>query len=265
MPLTGVRHAVMVGSGKGGVGKTTVAVNLALALSRLGRRVGLFDADLYGPNVPVMLGVRRKVSSGGMVPISRGNRPPYIRPLRRFGIDVMSMGFLVGDSDAVGPDPRFVNRLVLQTLRDVSWDVDVLVIDSPPGTGEPQTTLVREVQLDGAVVVTTPGELSLMDAGRSVAAFQRDGLPVLGVIENMAYIRCPGCGETILMHETGAGRTADDLTGEVLARIPMTPSAARTIGTQHGLLEPANESETDRQFVAAASALLARLEGEPRP
>ncbi len=151
--------------GKGGVGKTTVAVNLALALKQLGSRVGLFDADLYGPNVPLMLGVHRKESAKGFIPVARSGRDPYIPPLERFGLKTMSIGFVIGESTPIIPDSVLAGQVIRQTLRDVLWgELDCLLIDLPPGTGEPQQTLLQSIQIDGALIVTTPQDLSLLDA-----------------------------------------------------------------------------------------------------
>jgi ATP-binding protein involved in chromosome partitioning len=253
--LDGVAHTILVASGKGGVGKTTVAVNLALALARDGARVGIFDADLYGPNVPLMLGIRRRSSSQGMVPIARAQHRSYIAPLERFGLRVMSMGFVVADRDALNPDPRFVNRLVVQTLRDVAWGgLDYLLIDTPPGTGEPQHTLVREVAIDAAVVVTTPSGLALLDAGRSVAAFRRDGVPIAGVIENMAYLVCPHCGEDVALHDQTADSGAA-LDCPVLARVPTGPEIGRIVGSRHPLLAGEAVEPGATAFIEAAVAL----------
>src|ERR671938_1398565 len=165
--IPNIARTLVVASGKGGVGKTTVSVNLALALAARGARVGLFDADIYGPNVPLMLGVRRGQSARGLLPIARASSEPYIQPLERYGLKVMSIGLLVGEGDAVMPDPHDAGRIITQTLRDVRWGaLDYLVIDLPPGTGEPQQSLLRAVKVDGMVVVTTPQDLSLLDAGR---------------------------------------------------------------------------------------------------
>src|SRR5438045_1230376 len=183
-----VSRIIAVASGKGGVGKTTVTVNLALALLLNGARVGLFDADIYGPNVPLMLGVRRSKPTAGWIPIGRAENAPYIKPLERYGLKVMSVGLLVGEMETVMPDPRFVGLIVSRTLKDVLWgELDYLLVDLPPGTGEPQQTLINSVQVDGVVVVTTPQDLSLLDASRSLGLFRQAGVPILGIVENMSY------------------------------------------------------------------------------
>src|SRR4051794_23647173 len=175
-PIKGVSRILAVASGKGGVGKTTVTVNLALALASRGARVGLFDADIYGPNVPLMLGVRRTKPVSGWLPVGRAENDPYIPALERYGLRFMSIGLLVGETQPVMPDPRFAGLIVTRTLKDVLWgDLDFLLVDLPPGTGEPQQTLVSTVRVDGALIVTTPQDLSLLDAGRSLGLFSQAG------------------------------------------------------------------------------------------
>jgi ATP-binding protein involved in chromosome partitioning len=190
-----------VASGKGSVGKTAVAVNLALALRQAGVRVGLFDADLYGPNVPLLLGVQRQPAAAGKplnIPVVRTGRRPYIPALERFGLRVMSLGLVLGDTDTIIADAAFAGRMIRQTFQDVMWgDLEVLLLDFPPGTGEPQQTLLRTIHLDGVLLVTTPQDLSFMDTSRSLGLFRQSGVPILGVIENMSYLHCPHCGEPI--------------------------------------------------------------------
>lgn len=210
--ILNVSNLLVVASGKGGVGKTTVSVNIALALTQLGVRVGLYDADLYGPNVPIMLGIHRKESivsddPSGMLPIARAASKPYIPPLERFGLKVMSIGLLMGQDDAVTPDPQVGGNIMRQTLQDVKWgELDYLIVDLPPGSGEPQQTLLRTLEIDGVIIVTTPQDLSLMDAGRSLAFFRKADAPILGVVENMSYLVCPHCDEPIeILHRSEIG------------------------------------------------------------
>ncbi len=237
-PIKGVSRIVLVASGKGGVGKTTVTVNLALGLAAQGARVGLFDADIYGPNVPLMLGVRRTEEVEGWIPIGRVASEPYIRPLERFGLKVMSIGLLVGEKQAVLPDPRFVGLVVSRTLKDVMWgELDYLLVDLPPGTGEPQQSLVKTVGVDGVIVVTTPQDMSLLDAGRSLELYRQAGVPVLGVVENMSYLICPDCGKHIeVFHRTERDWSIENGDVEVLGRIPMDISISRSIDATHPLL-----------------------------
>ena len=236
--IEGMARILAVASGKGGVGKTTVSVNLALALAADGSRVGLFDADIYGPNVPLMLGVPEMRSAQVMLPVARAESTPYLRPLWRYGLHVMSIGLLVADSDAVMPDPRVAGMLVTQTINDVAWgELDYLLIDLPPGTGEPQHTLLQAVQVDGVVVVTTPQDLSLLDTGRSLQMFRKAHVPILGIIENMSYLVCPHCGERIdVFHQTNRRWIARDEDLPVLGHIPMDTTISRAIDAGHPLV-----------------------------
>jgi len=239
--IPGVAHVLAVASGKGGVGKTTVAVNLALALSQNGQHVGVFDADLYGPNVLPMLGVRRQPVAGKPlnIPVVRTDRRPYIPPLQRFGLQVMSLGLVMGETDTIITDARFAGRMLCQTLQDVLWGkLDVLVLDFPPGTGEPQQTLLHTIHIDGVLLVTTPQDLSCMDTSRSVGLFRQTGVPILGVIENMSYLHCPHCGEPIEVFARSQREwTITDTACELLGRIPMHIAMSRGIDADHPLLQ----------------------------
>ena len=239
--IKGVSRILAVASGKGGVGKTTVAVNLALALALDGTRVGLFDGDIYGPNVPLMLGLRRAQSANIMLPIARAESEPYIKPVERYGLKVISVGFLIGETDAILPDPQLVGRLVPQTMRDVLWgDLDYLVVDLPPGTGEPQQSLVQAIQIDGVVVVTTPQDLSLLDAGRSLGLFRQAHVPILGVIENMSHLNCPHCGERIeVFHHSDRRWAVQNQALELLGRIPMDTQISAGIDAGDPLVQAA--------------------------
>ena len=253
-----VSKILAIASGKGGVGKTTVSVNLALALAAEGMRVGLFDADIYGPNVPLMLGVRRRVSGRGMLPVARaGDQPPYIPALDRYGIKVMSIGLLVGELDTVMPDPRFAGRIVTQTLRDVVWgELDYLLIDLPPGTGEPQQSLVEQIALDGAMVVTTPQDLSLLDTSRSLGLFRQAGVPLLGVVENMSYLTCPHCGERIeVFHHSDRRWAVQDGALPLLGQIPMDAAISRGIDSGHPLVQAAPSATEAAEFRAIAGKI----------
>jgi ATP-binding protein involved in chromosome partitioning len=262
--LPGVARTLAIASGKGGVGKTTVSVNLALALAAGGARVGLFDADIYGPNVPLMLGVRRTTPANPMATLAvarAGDAPPSITPLERFGIKVMSIGLIIGETDIVMPDSNFAGRIVTQTLRDVRWgDVDYLLIDLPPGTGEPQQSLVQQITLDGAVIVTTPQDLSLLDASRSLGLFRQAGVPLLGMIENMSYLECPHCGERIEVFHHSERRWAvqnGDL--PLLGQIPMDAAISRGIDAGHPLVQAAPDSADARAFREIAAKLRSQL------
>jgi ATP-binding protein involved in chromosome partitioning len=213
-PLPGVADIIAVSSTKGGVGKSTVAVNLACALAALGRRVGLLDADVYGPSVPTMLGL------AGRPRPAEGAR---ILPHERFGLRVMSIGFFLDDTSPVIWRGPLVTGLLRQFLRDVEWgEIDVLVIDMPPGTGDAQLTLVQQVPLSGGIVVTTPQEVSLRDVERGLSMFNQVNTPILGVIENMSTYECPECGEREDLFGSGGGtRLEKDFGAPLLGRIPL--------------------------------------------
>ncbi|MBI1895633.1 MAG: Mrp/NBP35 family ATP-binding protein [Acidobacteria bacterium] len=215
VPIEGVRNLIAIGSGKGGVGKTTVAVNLALALSRLGHSAGLLDADVYGPNVPLMMGIRQP-------PTAVGER---IQPLRQHGLNLMSMGFLnPGDRPLVWRGPM-LNSVIQQFLRGVDWGgLDYLIIDLPPGTGDVQLTLIQTVPVTGAIVVTTPSEVSLEDARKAVLMFQQVRVEVLGIVENMSYMIAPQSKERIdVFGEGGGRRTAERMDVPFLGELPLDP------------------------------------------
>ncbi len=254
----GVSHVLAVASGKGGVGKTTVAVNLALALCREGARVGLFDADLYGPNVPLLLGLRRRQSAGVMFPVARTDRAPYLPPIERFGLKVMSIGFVLSDTDAVKLDPRFVGRLLRQTLQDVMWgELDFLLLDFPPGTGEPQHTFLQAVHVDGVLIVTTPQDLSLMDTTRSLSLFHQAGVPILGVIENMSSLHCPHCGEPIEVFSRSTQAWAVEETQLTqLGRIPLHPAISGSLDENHPLVQAVPDSPEAVTFRQIASKVI---------
>lgn len=215
-PIPGIQNLIAVGSGKGGVGKTTVAVNLAIALARQGKTVGLLDADVYGPNVPLMMGVRTQ-------PHSIGQR---IQPVEQHGIRVMSMGFLnPGDKPLVWRGPM-LHSVIQQFLRGVDWgELDYLIIDLPPGTGDVQITLIQTAPLTGAIVVTTPSEVSLEDARKAVNMFEQVRVPILGLVENMSYLTCPHCNERIDVFSQGGGRrTAESMNVHFLGELPLDPA-----------------------------------------
>ena len=243
LSLPNVKHILTIASGKGGVGKTTVSVNLALALSQAGQRVGLFDADLYGPNVPIMLGVRRLGKTKGYIPVARRERAAYVPPLERFGLKVMSIGLLVGEKDTLLPDTRFTGHIIRQTLQDVQWgELDYLLVDFPPGSGEPQQTLLKTISFDGVIVVTTPQDLSLLDAGRSLGLFRQNGIPILGLVENMSYLICPHCGEKVeVFHRSPHGWAIED-EAVMLGRIPMDIAISRGIDKGHPLMQDSPEA-----------------------
>ncbi len=237
--LPNVRRTLAIASGKGGVGKTTVTVNLALALHARGARVGIFDADIFGPNVPLMLGIHRRKPGSGFVPVARRlNAAAYIQPLERYGLQVMSMGLIVAEDQLINPLAETVGQIVVETLRSVLWDqLDYLLIDLPPSAGQPQQGLVQHVAIDGVVIVTTPQDLSLLDSSRSLRLFQQAGAPVLGLVENMSYFICPGCGERheIFQHsDQWRPEALQDV--PVLGRLPLAAAISRGIDRTHPLM-----------------------------
>jgi ATP-binding protein involved in chromosome partitioning len=216
-PLPGVQHVIAVSSAKGGVGKSTVAVNLALALAEIAQGVGLADLDVYGPSLPLMLGVSERPQ------VTAARR---VRPLERHGVKLVSMGFFLDEQSPVIWRGPIVMGIVRQFLQDVDWaPVEFLVVDLPPGTGDAVLTLVQQVSLAGGVIVTTPQDVALLDVGRGVAMFRQVSTPVLGVVENMAGYVCPTCGtDDPVFGAGGASRLASHFDVPLLARIPLVPA-----------------------------------------
>ncbi len=186
--VAGVKHIVAVASGKGGVGKSTTAANLALALKALGLKVAVLDADVYGPSMPKIFGISGKPRAGA--------DGKTLEPMRRFGVEVASIGFLVPEETAMIWRGPMVMSAINQLLREVSWgETDIMIVDMPPGTGDAQLTLAQQTPLSGAVIVSTPQDLALIDARRGISMFQKVNVPVLGIVENMSYFLCGKCGE----------------------------------------------------------------------
>jgi ATP-binding protein involved in chromosome partitioning len=213
--IPGVKQVIAVSSGKGGVGKSTVAVNLAVALAQSGARVGLMDADVYGPNIPMMMGV----------PTPPAQQDGKIKPAESHGVKLMSMGFFVPEDTAVVWRGPMIHTAIQQFFRDVLWgDLDFLLIDLPPGTGDAQLTLSQLVPLCGAITVTTPQEVALHDVRKGMMMFQKVNVPLLGIVENMSYFVCGHCGERTEIFSTGGGeRAAEKLGVPFLGRIAIDP------------------------------------------
>jgi ATP-binding protein involved in chromosome partitioning len=246
--IPGVAAVIAVASGKGGVGKSTTALNLALGLRDLGLRVGLLDADIYGPSVPRLTGIREKPQL---------NDDKKMIPIVRFGLSIMSIGFLVEEDTAMIWRGPMVMSAITQMLRDVAWGtLDVLVVDMPPGTGDAQLTLAQNVPLKGAVIISTPQDLSLIDARRGLAMFKKVNVPVLGIVENMSYFQCPHCGtRSDIFGHGGARHEAERLGVPFLGEIPLHMSirAMSDSGT------PVVESEPDGPYAAIYRAIGAKV------
>jgi len=246
--IPGVRHAVAIASGKGGVGKSTVAVNLAAGLASEGARVGLLDADVYGPSIPMMTGIDEQPRLGS---------DRRLLPFERFGVRIMSLGFLVDRDAAVIWRGPMVMKALEQLLRDVDWGtLDFLLVDMPPGTGDAQLTLSQRVRLAGAVIVTTPQDVALADARKGVAMFRKVEVPVLGVVENMSYFSCPHCSERTDIFGHGGGRAEAERQGvPFLGEIPLDP--AIRAGGDAG--EPAVITDPTSAHARALLAIAARV------
>jgi ATP-binding protein involved in chromosome partitioning len=250
-PLEGINNIIAVSSGKGGVGKTTVAVNLAAALAAAGHKVGLLDTDVYGPNVPQMVGLDGQPRVVGQ----------KILPLEAHGLKVMSMGFLnPGDKPVVWRGPM-LHGVVRQFLSDVSWgEIDFLVVDMPPGTGDVQLSLAQLVPVQGAVVVTTPQEVAAADVRKAINMFEQVGVPLVGVVENMSYFVCDGCDARHEIFGRGAGEAlAERFDTRLLGRIPITVALRESGDAGAPLVLSAPDSEAGRAFREIADAVASRV------
>lgn len=255
--IPGVEHVVAVASGKGGVGKSTVAANLAVTLARQGNRVGLLDADIYGPSVPMMFGVSGR-------PVVHGDR---IQPFEKYGIKLMSLGFLLDvDTPVIWRGPM-VMRAVEQMLGDVDWgQLDYLIVDLPPGTGDAQLTLSQRVPLSGAVIVSTPQDIALIDARKGLAMFEKVSVPVVGIIENMSTFVCPHCGEETDIFKRGGGeRTSEILGCAFLGRIPLDPAIVAGGDAGEPIVVSQTEGAHADAFAAVAEAVAAEVSKRRAP
>jgi ATP-binding protein involved in chromosome partitioning len=253
--LPGVRHTIAVASGKGGVGKSTVAVNLAVGLAVRGARVGLLDADIYGPSIPLMMGVDESVSLDPDTGL--------ILPFDRFGVRFMSLGFLVAKESAVIWRGPMVMKAIDDLLRKVAWGaLDVLVVDMPPGTGDAQLTLSQKVRLSGAVIVTTPQDVALADAIKGVAMFRKVGVPILGLVENMSYFHCPHCGKSADVFGHGGGRReAARLEAPFLGEIPLDAAIREGGDAGRPVVSTDPASPLSSAFLEVADKVLRALGG----
>jgi ATP-binding protein involved in chromosome partitioning len=244
-----VKNFVMVSSGKGGVGKSTTSVNIAIAMAMQGKKVGLLDADIYGPNIPRMMGVNKQK------PEITGNK---VLPLKAYGVEIMSMGSLMEDGQSLIWRGSMIMKAIEQFLRDILWsELDVLVIDMPPGTGDAQLTLAQSVPVTAGITVTTPQEVSLDDSRRSLDMFQKLHIPTAGIIENMSGFICPSCSEESDIF--GMGTTAPvaiEYDTELIARIPIEPAIRVGGDTGMPITYHKPDSETAKRYQEAASTLL---------
>jgi ATP-binding protein involved in chromosome partitioning len=255
--LGGIKHKIIVLSGKGGVGKSTVATNIAIALSQKGKKVGLIDVDIHGPSIPMMLGLEGaplKGSEEGMLPVDYSE-----------GLKVMSIGFILRDQkDAVIWRAPLKHSLIRQFLRDVRWgDLDYLIIDSPPGTGDEPLSVVQLLEnADGAVIVTTPQDVALTDVKKAITFCRQVNLPIIGVVENMSGFVCPYCGKTADIFKSGGGeKLASEMNVPFLGRIPLEPKIVETGDSGKPYLQSYHDSEASRAFDLVIKPLLSLSDG----
>jgi len=256
-----VRHVIAVGSGKGGVGKSTVSLNLALALVGRGLDVGLLDADLYGPNIPLMVGITRHRWTETWTLARPRDRHVRLAPVERHGLKIASAGFILGEDQPLGVEGITAQMMVRQLVQDVAWgDLDVLVVDLPPGTADIQQVLLKTVPVTGALVVATPQYVAHLDARKAVRMYQRHRVPVLGWIENMGPMRCPHCGEPVeVFPEVPAERSLASLGVERLGSIPFDPALGRAGDTGRALLSNGARGPVPDAFRALAVRVAAAL------
>jgi ATP-binding protein involved in chromosome partitioning len=249
--VAGVQSIIAVASGKGGVGKSTVAVNLALGLAALGLKTGLLDADIYGPSVPRLLDIKEKPRSDGK----------KLFPIEKFGLKAMSIGFLVEEDKPMIWRGPMVQSAITQMLGDVEWaPLDVLVVDMPPGTGDAQLTLAQRVPLKGAIIVSTPQDLALIDARKGLAMFRKTEVPVLGIVENMSLFICPNCGhETHIFGHGGARETAAQLGVDFLGEIPLVQAIRETSDAGTPIVAQSPNGPEARAFLALAQKVAEKL------
>jgi ATP-binding protein involved in chromosome partitioning len=255
--VPGVRAIVAVASGKGGVGKSTTAVNLALALKGLGHSVGLLDADIYGPSQPRMMGISGRPSSPD------GKK---LLPMENYGVKVMSMGFMVPEETPMIWRGPMVMSAINQMLRDVEWgSLDILVVDLPPGTGDAQLTMAQQVPLSGAVIVSTPQDIALLDARKGLNMFRKVDVPVLGIVENMSYFLCPHCGErSDIFSHGGARREAEKLGVPFLGEIPLDMAIRETSDGGHPIVVSDPASQHAKTYRAIAEQVWRSVSAEQR-
>ena len=246
-----IKNTIAVSSGKGGVGKSTVTVNLAVALARAGAKVGLLDADVYGPNIPLMMGVSKP-------PVSAGAK---LEPAESHGVKYISMAFMVEDDTPIVWRGPMIHGAIQQFLRDVNWgELDYLLIDLPPGTGDAQLSITQLIPLTGAIIVTTPQDVALLDSKRGLAMFQKVHVPLLGIVENMSYFNCPHCHEKTEIFSHGGGKAAaEKLKVPFLGEIPIDPAIREGGDAGRPIVVSDPESPQAKAFVQIAGQLAAQI------
>ena len=250
-PLPGVKNVIAVGAGKGGVGKTTVSVNLALALAKFGSRVGILDGDIYGPNVPIMMGLNTQLATDGK----------QIVPAEAYGVQVVSIGFLTSDDAPIIWRGPMLHGAIQQFFKEVAWkDLDYLIVDMPPGTGDVALSLSQTVPVVGAVVVTTPQQVSLADSRRAVRMYQKLNIPTLGMVENMSYYACPNCHhEADIFGHGGGEQLAQTMEVPFLGRLPIYQPIREGGDTGVPIVFAEPESVAGRAFMSLAERVAAQV------
>jgi len=250
-PVEGIKNIIAVGAGKGGVGKTTVAVNLAVALAKCGSRVGMIDGDIYGPNVPMMLGIKTQLTTDGK----------KIIPAEQYGLQVISMGFMTSDDAPVIWRGPMLHGAIQQFFRDARWDnLDYLIVDMPPGTGDVALSLSQTVPVAGSIVVTTPQQVSLADSRRAVGMYKKLNIPTLGIIENMSHFVCPDCGhESDIFGRGGGEQMAQQLGVPFIGRIPLYQPIREGGDSGVPLMISDPQSPAARAFMQAAERVAAEI------
>jgi len=251
--ISNIKYFIAVASGKGGVGKSTVAVNLALAASKLRKNVGLMDADIWGPSTPMMMGTNDK-------PVISENKK--LIPVEKFGINLMSIGFLISEDDTVIWRGPMVHSAIKQFLEDVDWkNTEYLFIDLPPGTGDSQLSLIQSAPVTGGIIVTTPQDVALLDVKRGVQMFKKMNVPVLGIVENMSYLHCPHCsGEIDIFSRGGGVKMAEKFDVSFLGEIPIDPEIRKCGDYGNPIVLSQPESEVSKSFMKIAEQILDHIE-----
>src|SRR6202048_2398204 len=255
--IPGVRHVIAVASGKRGDAKSTTSCNLALGFAAMGLKTGILDADIYGPSQPKLFGLRGKPRQVG---------PRMLEPMERFGVKVMSIGFLVEEDLAMIWRGPMVISAITQMLREVAWgDLDILVVDLPPGTGDAQLTMAQQAPLTGAIIVSTPQDIALIDTRRGIAMFQKVNIPVLGIVENMSYFICPHCqGRSDIFAHGGARHEAEKRGVAFLGEVPLDIAIRETSDAGRPIAAAAPDGVHAQAFRSIARAVIARLAGAQR-